>query len=376
MRLDFSKVRLFSKKTEKIFLFYPLFFLALVPMELIFFNSTIGGTDKFIRRMLTNVLFLDATHVLLTYVVLLRIPELKTWTKDKTSLTSTWFYIRLVLIFGILLTYFNYSWPENNVPWEFEVVTFIIAFMPFQHSLYQVRGLSLAYNSGVRTDLYKNQKDEAALHASLEKLKLSERWEKTAFALFFFGIVGMRIINKPDNFFTKTVFSANLSLSNWVFSAVLFAAIFSFLRSLYLLGFANLKWSGKSIHLSRLIAYPLVSVSLVAADLVSIFHGVDYYLVTRKMISTSNSTSQERATNLLIINTTLVISGLLFIALSYWRYAYQSETIIPNSLLFLNGFVAAISYLHYYLDRIIFRMRDADSRRIVAPLIAATSSEI
>ncbi|MCC2679823.1 MAG: hypothetical protein K0R29_2399 [Pseudobdellovibrio sp.] len=375
MQLDFSKVRIFSIKTEKFFLYYPFLFLALIPFELLFSDAaTMASTDQFLRRLLVNVLFLDSTHVFLTYFVLMRLPELKTWAQDKKSLSSSWFYIRLILIFGILLFYFNYSWPEKDVPWELEIVTMIIAFMPIQHSMYQIRGLSLAYNAGVRSGLYSQTSSTEAIRPSLEKIKLSEVWEKAAFILFFAGIIGRRILQKRDNFITSSLTPENLTLAQWVMYALILAAGFAFVRSLLILGTREVGWSGKLIHFSRLIAYPLMSVSFIAANLISIFHGIDYYLVVKKMVNASQTTESERKLNLRVVNFTLIASGLLFTALSYWRYIYQNEPVIPSTLLFLNGFVAAISYLHYYLDRIIFRMRDPDARKIIAPLITAVPS--
>jgi hypothetical protein len=375
MQLDFSKVRIFSIKTEKFFLYYPFLFLALIPFELLFSDAaTMASTDQFLRRLLVNVLFLDSTHVFLTYFVLMRLPELKTWAQDKKSLSSSWFYIRLILIFGILLFYFNYSWPEKDVPWELEIVTMIIAFMPIQHSMYQIRGLSLAYNAGVRSGLYSQTSSIEAIRPSLEKIKLSEVWEKAAFILFFAGIIGKRILQKRDNFITSSLTPENLTLAQWAMYALILAAGFAFVRSLLILGTREVGWSGKLIHFSRLIAYPLMSVSFIAANLISIFHGIDYYLVVKKMVNASQTTESERKLNLRVVNFTLIASGLLFTALSYWRYIYQNEPVIPSTLLFLNGFVAAISYLHYYLDRIIFRMRDPDARKIIAPLITAVPS--
>jgi len=376
MQFNFQNVRIFEPKTEQLFLLYPLLFLALVPFELIFSDAAaLIGTNEFLRRVLVNVLFLDSTHVFLTFFVLMRLPEFKTWSRDKDSKTAAWFYIRLLLIFFILLFYFNYPWPEKNGPWELELITMIIAFMPIQHSMYQIRGLSLAYNAGARSELFETAKDPTEVSHSLNRMKTSERWEKAAFILFFIGIIGKRVIRKQDNFISRGLNTTELWMLELIFYGFVLAAGLAFLKSLWDLGKpGSIGLTGKFIHLSRLIAYPLMSVSLIAANLISIFHGIDYYLVIRKMVKASKTSEEERKINLKVINLTLLITGILFTVLTYWRFVTFGEPVLPVTLLFLNGLVGAISYLHYYLDRIIFRMRDPEARRLIAPLILPATS--
>ena len=66
----------------------------------------------------------------------------------------------------------------------------------------------------------------------------------------------------------------------------------------------------------------------------------------------------------------LVAFGLIYSALRIWLYSFGPDSEdIPIPLVILATTITSLNFLHYYLDRILFRMRDSTTRENIAPLI-------
>ena len=136
--------------------------------------------------------------------------------------------------------------------------------------------------------------------------------------------------------------------------------------------------TNKPIYLLRLLIFPFVAFSFAASCILTIMHGVEYVCVFNKMNSRSNQPESNRMQVLITAVILLFIYGLLV----FW--VESKKSILPNGEVqiieptaqFFSILTIGLVYTHYYLDRIIFRMRDPVTRELVGPLLVSPSSNI
>lgn len=131
----------------------------------------------------------------------------------------------------------------------------------------------------------------------------------------------------------------------------------------------------KLIFLSRLFLFPLSFFSIIAAVGYRAIHGVEYIFVYRKLFANSRG----EAPNALWLGG---LSVLLFVFTSFVALFSMNKAdglgmyfAVGDQLPVWFRLVCAVattrSYMHFYLDRIMFRMRDQAVSQWIRPLLSA-----
>ena len=102
--------------------------------------------------------------------------------------------------------------------------------------------------------------------------------------------------------------------------------------------------------------YPALLFAVTAA------HGFEYLFITRKMLKNSSMKKD------LVSVGALVAVGL--VAYPSLRFIFNNYVGEPTVLvLIMMGLCQTLSYLHYYLDGVVFRFSDPEIRETVGPLL-------
>ena len=122
----------------------------------------------------------------------------------------------------------------------------------------------------------------------------------------------------------------------------------------------------KVIFLPRLLVYPLLPISIFAATALGAIHGMEYFFVSKRFLSSEKVFSYRKFYSLgailFIFMTILTLiyhrSGLLAVLNVQLPEPYSKAIWIC---------LGALSFLHYWLDGQIFKMKDPLVRRYIAP---------
>lgn len=334
-----DRLSLFEPQVEKVSLFLPVFFLLLVPIEFLFFKDGVSGFTVSSKEILLNAIFLNVTHVSLTYIMLLYFPEMRTWQfKNSKSPSRFWLGCTAMFIILFLLVLTQRMKITDNV--FFAYFSGLLALLPFHHALFQVRGLSACYSQ------------------QLPKNKTSELLERFSFYLIFTGFVFTNIL--------REYFLFDYNILRNVFMGMYLLAFVGISVALSLI--PKIETSNKGFFLVRLVLLPLSAFSGVAAAAGAMLHGVEYFCVFHKMNSRSNVVSKQRI--LAAAFTTLVVFGILYSFLRIQKQYFDDQSAaLPLWLLVINSLITALTLLHYYLDRNMFRMRNPATRETIGPLL-------
>lgn len=343
-----KRIRIFTSTQERVVLYLPLFFLFFVPIELIFWGSL---TSKLANREITfllNSVFLNVSHIYLTFLMLIRLPEFKSWIDSKYDGNSFVFWTKsfFVLMF-IGMVSFLIPTMQQNVYFAFFLVFFNT--WGLQHGIFQTRGLSHCYNVKLK-ELCRSENQKIAF------LK-SEKLEKLAFNLLYFSILLFNLIGYFNgiqlfNDLVVTVMKYISTLGVAAYVCLLVAAVKT-------LPYANK--SNKGLFLTRTIAYPLGLFSFFATFASVTSHAVDYFCVFEKMNRNSAQAPSFKKSNFRLGLICLFTIGSLFALTLYMPHLWISPAL--GQCWFIFGF------LHFYLDGVIFAMRHPAGRKFIAPLL-------
>ena len=268
---------------------------------------------------------------------------------EKWLLWSRWFavFLGIIITFGFILYRGQDSDELGIAPW----IKALLQFFPFHHGVKQIAGISVIYNQKIK----KTVEDDKAL---LVKLSGCERVEKTLFLLFLVSLSSTLVTN------------ILLPESSWLNRAL------PSLGSFFILGilgnslrFPHVHQSNKTYFLTRLLFYPLAQFTIFATFFIAATHGTEYLAIYLKMYKNSK-VSGGHALRWILIFSALVV--LLFVTspfqgLNWWVAPYFStQKWILNGMATLS---ISITFMHYYLDRQLYRMSDPLIRDNIGPLL-------
>jgi hypothetical protein len=123
--------------------------------------------------------------------------------------------------------------------------------------------------------------------------------------------------------------------------------------------------STKNIYLIRFLLLPLLPFSHFATFGITACHGVEYLFVYCKMIR--NSSVEKIDVRKIHILSTCFALFLIGLSAPMWLFDNADD----NRIFFMmTSAYTAVSFIHFYLDRTLFRMRNVKTRRFVGPLLA------
>jgi len=290
------------------------------------------------------------------------VPELRRWVVDTTGGKPWRFWLEIagVALITCVLTgiaFFGIPITDKTLPIIGVVMTGII---PFHHTIMQVFGLSMLYNARLaKTKSFTEIEKQTARACSTR-----ERWGFRLFMFFFFSYLSAILAsNILDSTSLRTLRHTLFWLSN---ASVLFI-IFNSLTFPHAIG------SNKTVFLARLIYYPLLPFSVFADSAMRACHGTEYFCVTESIAKNSSMSLRVRR-HFYTVLLLFVALGIVFLIcrevdglVGFWYGSYDK---VPWPLKVLAFVSIVVTYTHYYLDRRLFRFRNASNREHVLPLLS------
>ena len=353
-----NRISLFEYKWEQFFLLVPLVFIILIPFE-IFFREWLGQAP-YINLIVVNTIFFNFTHVALTFLMLFTLPELEQWIDLKNrSRKEFWFKNSLIFLGFALIFLIPELYKFDNILYAF--VLFFLGMMPLHHTIFQVKGLSACYSQQI-SKLGLND-DE------LKTFKVCEKIEKWSFYLLFANIFLFRMlidyINSNQNVF-GLAFDVNfLSTLNMTICFLIVGAL-----AIAVYKQPKALRTNKPLYLARCLSFPLAYTSILASLATVVLHGVEYVCVFSKM--NGRSDQPEAVKSKLFFAGGWLMFGVGIFYTGQKLYSHHIETqglVAPLYFTIIAVLTRASLYLHYYLDRQLFRMRDPITRQQVSSLL-------
>ena len=317
--------------------------------------------------LLTTLIFLDSVHILWTYVLWIASPELRQWVKSNHTKAKTgWLKGRgpwgqSLVIAGLLG--FIFWFIKGSMTWSTlrgMATTWLLLDLvgPAQHTVAQMKGISLCYNSNLRkTFTFTAEEKKRAL--------LSDKLERLFFRGLLFGEIFYWLpkIFNDDKF--KIVRIDRLQDLGGIL--IIGSAIALLANGLY---FPKQEESRKLAFLFRVMLFPLKMLSVIGGVSIRAAHGTEYLFVFRRIMQGSSITQPKR-TKIFLVTIALSLLYLIPYGLTWsgvlnetfgWKF---SDILLGWAL----GLVFVLRFTHYYMDALLFRMSDPATRMIVGPIL-------
>ena len=349
-------VTYFYGKDENFNLVLPLLFIVATFVGF-YFGIQFNSFEENLFLIVSQFVFLNWLHVLFTPYMLREYPELKAWyvNKCKQEPWTLFWWITMWLVFFAMS--FWGLWAINTDNFWLKHLAFLVfsvrGMWGMQHAVAQWLGLNIAFN----LDLQKQSGSPKLVQAQKIERRLA-RWFLILlnFNILIFAFPHLLVPYVPYCQFI----GINLML---VVLIILFVNSFSFF---------NGKMNRKFIFQLRMILWPLAFLSPIALCGARSMHGVEYLFTMRKM--RDNSSAGQKSWNWKLLIFLLLPLGVMFLADERVLGRWAQEQIPQYKLLVLAIWSAGIASLtlHYYLDSVLFRMRDAKTKEAVGPLLVKT----
>lgn len=358
------QVHIFTQRIELYFL--GLFLLGLVTtgFESIFFKTFNLGSIKLIMRLVSDVVFLGTIHAIISYSLLLFIPEVREWvvlrTKGRPHLywLENFFFVLLICV-GILLaiTAGAAGLGKQIFSWML-IVYFLFDIFGTRHHIMQFQGLSLLYNQQLRISY------NLTLEQQQRSRKL-EHWEKWAFQ----GLVFSACISQFGAF---AVFLQHINIPYY---PILFSGItMSLFFCLLILGISFLmpysQNSYKGLFLLRILFLPFRSISFSANVFLRCFHGAEFLLLMGNVLDNTRASHKIKRHFVIFSIFGVMFAGICTLAkrdlLGNYFYSRPSDHPIFVILVTLN---TVFNFIHYLMDAQMFKFKNIENRKTIGPLL-------
>lgn len=353
-----STIRVFSRPDEFLNLVLPVLFLSLILGEVAFGYSLISDLDKVQTEFIKNVIFLNLIHNAFSFVVILNFPEIQTWNEGRRRnnqisvrrlLLATFV---LFLIFFWLLRVFYAPDGSGKLKYPF-LIAFGLAIAPTFHTLWQIRGISKTYSAQAK----------AILNESWHRFDRQETW-------LFRILLVLSSIQLFFNWHIGNEWLPFISDPNWVLiRKILLIATLATAALLPTIAICRGPkiFLNKAVFLLRILVLPLMSISPTAVLAFGSLHGVEYGFVFKKMYGNSKISKGHKG----LVIQSLIITVIAVLFFYFWRTLFNTNTVLehPTAFHLLAAVSVSLTYTHYAIDGLIFRMRDENTRKEISPLL-------
>jgi hypothetical protein len=233
---------------------------------------------------LTTLIFLDSVHIVFTYALLLASPEIREWSRsDKARAKSGWErgktpamrFLVIAVVLGIVFYFLKISPNTATFRGMATIWLFLELLGPAHHTLAQMRGISLCYNSSLKRSRKFTEVESAMA------LK-SEKFERILFNALLMGEV---LYWLPEIFNLDKIVIPEMHSVQLVGGVLSIAAVAGLLiNALY---FPYQEESRKFAFIFRVVLFPLKMLTIVGGIFVRAAHGTEYLMIYRKMIKSS-----------------------------------------------------------------------------------------
>jgi hypothetical protein len=341
-----KRVCLFKPIDEFINLAWPAVLLFLIIFSIYFHSKHFSNDSVKTLLFISGVLFFNVTHNIFSIFIVILSPDIRKafvaiYQSSKVDFLFRWLGI-FTCIFIFFLVY------KRIVPAEYAGIKFhlilsillqIIAF--YYHTIKQIEGLSVAYNMKSKNSYFFTDNENL-------KLNYHGKVEKKLFFLFLMVCI-LGLICRLNQYQDPT--NLIFYIAMFIFTAIIFN---SFL-------FPHSTKSNKLIFQSRLLFFVLGI--------------IEYLFVFRKVVSISEEkfNAIKRTFVFIMILTTAVV-GLLSITRFDRGFGTELTEVFPGMFslfLVLSVLSNSITYMHFYLDSLIFKMKDTHIRNSVGTIITS-----
>lgn len=326
-----------------------------------------------VSLMLAGIIFIDGIHVVFSFMLLVMLPELRTWAASEDNKPqkgwskglSFWTHTGLIAIaLGVcafLLRVYPGTFSIRGMAMTFLLIEIL---GPAQHTIAQMRGISFCYNGALRRT-YKFSEEERAIATTNEKI------ERLLFTALLVGEVFYWI---PDIFNLDHFNIPGIDSVHFVGGVMSIASVAGLIvNSLYFPKQGN---SRKSAFLFRLALFPLKMLTTVGGIFLRAAHGTEYLVIFKRMVQGSKISNRQK-TKIFLITAIASVAYIFFFVLTWPVAITELLGQEPPSMLFGVAlvFTFIVRYTHYYTDSIVYRMSNPVTRAAVGPLLTAAPYE-
>lgn len=351
-----NKISIFSPSFEKINLYSAV--ILFVPVIYISFRYPwLGVESDLIIRIIVYYLLGNFTHTFFTYFLLLKIPEFKQLAVQSFREDRVWpkvaviFSVSLFLLGALKVIY----GPEHSIVYFGFILISPLAAI---HHISQVRGMSVMYDRAADFD-----KESTDRSMYVDK---NRKWQSNLFKILTITMALFVPLKQIDSKIIPNIDYIFLSFTALICLVIFVLAVQE----------PTHKVSNKSTFLLRLFYFPFVMISPIALAANRALHGIEYICVIFKI---SDESLGKQSRHQLFIWTLSVVLPLCIFTLprNLWGFVTPHElkdvlTLPLTAIIF--GLATLDDYLHFYLDGIIFRMRDERVRNAVGHLLVKKQS--
>lgn len=359
-----GRIRIFAERDEAICLWLPFAFLLFVALfSLLGWKLTEHNLENWLR-FISATIFLEIVHNIFSFFILFQFPEARNWIHDRPRRQRVTLWLRWAVYFSSMVLFLKAGIHWLNSLFEpFPAGLWIAAAMKYvsasHHVVTQISGLSLIYNRELeRFPLTADQR---------RTLRNCEQRERILFRALTitFGAMIMFFTLMPKYPIAKFIPLFGIPLT------LLSTALLVNSLSYPLAGSSN-----KSFYLARIFFFPLGSVVTVATLAGPFLHGVEFLFVTRKMYGRSELRNKATlGTGAAFLGMVALVS-VLTLASSSSGIKWILDRRFPDYVELFNwmaAFSTSITYMHFYMDRKMFRMKDPLARKHFGPLLLSGS---
>jgi hypothetical protein len=325
--------------------------------------------------MIVGLICLDTVHVVFTFVLFLGLPEIRTWASGANNPTNAptkflkipWVQAGIVaLTWGPLFFFSRFSSLGD-------VATIMLGFYliehcaPAFHTIAQMKGISLCFHSAIR-DVHPLALDELRIGKEVESR------EKRLFQIFLL----FECMGALPNILGSAKIAEFPTSSLWTKIPCGICATAMAITALMIMlngrRYPHQERTKKTQFLSRLLLFPITFIIFPMYLIIRICHGTEYFAILRQMVGNARLTASRRR------NVMLAAAGasLLYAVIAILTYSFVLRNFHiwkePKPL-FMAAFLVHISvrFAHFQMDRVLFRMKDPETRAVVAPLLVPRS---
>ena len=324
---------LFDEKANRLNLLVPFFFLSLSIIEIVIGRNPL---DRFLNYQQQTyfffTFFLSTTHVALTPAMVYLMPEVKELDSEQRKLNLMGIR-KKVLIFFTLAFVLVSAIEFINFKQLATALFVLLSFGNLWHFVAQSFGVSLFYLA------------QGAPQA-LDKLRTKLKLLNYILLLITFGFQMAIQLTSIGN---QSYFTELRMLALIAQLVCIFASIWLFQK--YLSNNKGLL-RNKIIYTARLLLFPLSLFSLTAGLAVAAIHPIEYLLIYKKLsVNTRMKKNEKVSFNLL---------WALFAILNLTAYTVVWSQHGQGQLFYIvaSAFFAAMTFTHFYSDRLLFKMKD------------------
>lgn len=309
------------------------------------------------------IVFLKTTHTIFTVTLFWALPEFRLLLRESIKERAPWIPASVLLMAIVVYRIFLYgNW---KAPGGTDLITAALLGITLTHATRQSFGLLLLYNRSEEQSVKLGAEKRNQLHTQ----ERFERWLSTVLIFTvtvepFVSLGGMALKSRMDDFIIS-------------FKAAL---VFCLLALFWSHG--RWKFSNKPLFSLRILALPFAYNALPLLFVSGMIHGVESLLMCLKMAkrSAERNPGLGRRPVWALMASMAAFGPLIFV---YYQFAddpvssvIAAQSRMPQSaaekdtiILILSAFIFAISFLHNYVDSVIYRMRDPMVRQHIGPLV-------